>query len=99
MNTNERPKSCDVTDEQLAAMGFPVLKTDKVVGTTVVVVAGDRRGVAVHKAWAAGLVTLASAPTPETTWAEANGWKAPKADAEMMAWAEAERARRAVLVA
>lgn len=84
------PTTVTVTDAELAAFGFPVEVTDKCVGSKVIVVKGDRRPVAVARAWAAGHVTFAAAEAPpagDTTWAAAHGCRFPVADPEMMAWA------------
>lgn len=91
--TDTRPTATSVTDEQLAEMGFPVRKTDKVVGTLVVTRKGTSRHEAVWGAWAAGKVRMAVAAAPEgdLTWADLHGKPRPGADPEVTAWAVATR--------
>lgn len=87
-----KPTTRTVTDEQLSAFGFPVEVTDKCVGSKVVVVKGDRRSVAVAKAWAAGFVTWgASDPAPRGTWAEEHAPPRPKPCPEVMAWVRSQQ--------
>jgi hypothetical protein len=54
--------SWQVTGEMLTAWGFPVQVTDKCVGSKVVVTEGTSRSEAMHAAWAAGFVRIASMP-------------------------------------
>jgi hypothetical protein len=57
--------SWGVTEAMLVAWGFPVEKTDKVVGTKVVVRPGMTFHKAKHEAWAAGFVRMAAIPESE----------------------------------
>lgn len=61
----EKVPSWQVTGTMLASWGFPVERTDKCVGSKVVVSAGMLWHVAVHAAWAAGFVRIESAPEGE----------------------------------
>ena len=75
-----------VTDEQLASWGFPVEVTEKIVGSKTVVRPGMTRQQAIHEAWGAGLVRIAS-ENRDGSWAEAHGKARPALDAEVFAWA------------
>jgi hypothetical protein len=59
---NEQVPSWQVTSEQLEAWGFPLRKTDKCVGSKVIISEGMSFGEAVHAAWAAGFVRIAAMP-------------------------------------
>jgi hypothetical protein len=63
----EQVLSWQVTDTMLAAWGFPVERTDKVVGSKFVVQAGLPFGKALHAAWAAGFVRMAAIPEAVVT--------------------------------
>ncbi len=74
---SERVPSWAATDEQLAGFGFPVRKTDKIMGSVVVVREGMPRSRAVMAAWRAGFVRIESSPVtkalvnrPDSSWAE-----------------------------
>ncbi len=81
--TDNRPNVSEVTDEQLAAFGFPVEVTDKVCGSPTVVRPGMKRADAVMEAWAGGFVRMAVTPVPEgKTWAEAFSKPKPRLTAD-----------------
>jgi len=69
----EQIPSWAVTVDDLARWGFPVRKTDKVVGTKVVVAEGLPFGQALHAAWAAGHVRMAAIPEDIAEAARAAG--------------------------
>ena len=58
----EQVASWQVTTHMLAAWGFPVLRTDKMMGTTFVVAEGVSFREALFAAWAAGHVRMAAIP-------------------------------------
>lgn len=61
----EQVLSWQVTSEMLEAWGFPLQRTDKCVGTKVVIAEGMTFGKALHAAWAAGHVRMAALPEAE----------------------------------
>lgn len=63
MNVPSEPvPSWQVTEAMLAEWGFPVRKTDKCVGSKIVVSEGLTFGRALHAAWAAGFVRITAMP-------------------------------------
>lgn len=62
MPEQEQVPSWAVTAAQLESWGFPLRKTDKCVGSKVVVQEGMTWREALHAAWAAGFVRIAAMP-------------------------------------
>jgi hypothetical protein len=76
-----------VTDDQMVAWGIVTEKTDKVVGTKIIIRPGMHWGQAVHAAWCAGHVRICS-PEPAV---RANRRMSDAARAESIAWVAAHR--------
>lgn len=63
MNAQSEPiPSWQVTEAMLTEWGFPVRKTDKCVGSKIVVSEGMTWSAAKHAAWAAGFTRIESMP-------------------------------------
>lgn len=77
-----------VTSEMLAAWGFPVERTDKIVGSKIIVQPGMRFHEARHAAWLAGHVTVRTLPPPEGGHKRPE-FQTPAEDAAALAWADA----------
>lgn len=83
--------SWQVTDEQLESFGFPVEVVGKVCGSRTVMKQGDVRGIAIHKAWAAGFVKIESEPVDRNnTWAENHPTQKCEPDLEVLAFLKGE---------
>jgi hypothetical protein len=91
------PWAGEVTDEQLAEWGWPVEKTEKIMGTKVTVREGMRRNLAVHEAWGAHLLNVGGTNQAWLDWRNENPRPTTGGvDAETMAWVAEQKARRLV---
>ncbi|HUW00767.1 MAG TPA: hypothetical protein VMW08_00305 [Acidimicrobiales bacterium] len=86
------PWAGEVSDDQLGEWGWPVLRTEKMMGTTITVREGMHRHLAVHEAWGAHLLNVGGTNSAWLDWREQNP-QGPRGsfDHEVHAWLTRQR--------